>query len=407
MPPRRILPLLLLLLAAGCGSRTTRTGSGTGSDGSGSSGGSDPASTFAYVSSAPESSTYQINGYSVAASGALTPIAGSPFSTTGYGPLSMASTGSMLFGADGYSIDSFSIGSNGALKQTSSFAAGKLSQSSPSEPVGGPINLFFDASSSTLYDGFANLDGTENNGYQALSVSSGGAVKLIGNQGASPALGGMLAFAGNDEYAYTSSCYHGIPEISAFARGSNGALTQMAGGNFSAMPAAPSGDGYCPLGATADSSNHLIVSVGETSGDAMESSGPWQLATYSIDGSGNVSTVSTSSTMPTTDVGQPVSYLFSPDDKYLAVGGLAGLQVFAYDSTSGAISSLGTSAVLTGDNISQVAWDSGDHLYALAQQASNLYVYSVSSSGATAVSGSPYAAPGAYALTVVTVKSGT
>jgi 6-phosphogluconolactonase len=376
-------------------------GGGGGSGGSGSGSGSG-STEFAYVSATTSSSSYQIQGFSVANSGALTPISGSPFATQGYGPLSMAASDSMLFGSDGYSIDSFSIASDGAIKEVSSFKAGNLSSSSPPQPTGGPVDVFLDPSrsGSSLYDGFENLDGTENNGYQALTVNSSGTIGLIGNQGASPALGAPLAFSGDGQFAFTSSCYHGTPMISGFAVGSNGGLTGLSDANFSDLPAAPSGDSYCPIGAATDASNHLIVSVGVTQPEALQSSGPWQLATYTIDGSGNVTTTSTSSSMPTTSVGQPASYLLSPDNKYLAVGGQSGVQVFSYDSSTGTITALDGSSVLTGDAISQVAWDSGDHLFALAADVNSLYVYAVSSSGATAVSGSPYAVQGAYGLAV-------
>lgn len=402
MFPRRCFPLVFLLLAVGCGSKNTGPGMSTGP------GGSNPgasASTYAYVSAQPSSGTYQISGFSVATSGALTPLSGSPFATKGYGPLSMATNGSMLFGADGYAIYAFSISSSGALKPINSFNAGYLSKTGTPEPIGGPVNLFFDNSGATLYDGFANIDGTENNGYQALNYNSSGGISLIGNEGSGPALGGTLAFSGNDQFAYTSSCYHGTPAISGFARGSNGSLTGLTGTGFLTMPVPPSGDSYCPSGAAADTSNHLVISVGVTIGDGMESSGPWQLATYSIDGSGQVATASASTNMPTTNVGQPSSYLISPDGKYLAVGGASGLQVFAYSSSTGIITTLGGSSTLTSDDITQVAWDSGDHLYALSPQANSLYIYSVSASGTAAVSGSPYAVQGAYALTVLSANS--
>jgi len=403
MAPCRYFALFLLVLATGCGIITTGPGKGSGS-GPGNSNPAGNNATYVYVSASPAQNTYQISGFSVSANGALTPISGSPFSTSGYGPLSMAANGSLLFGADGYSIDTFSIGSSGALSETSSFKAGHLSSANP-EPTGGPIDLFFDTAGSTLYDGFANLDGTENNGYQALNITSSGGVSVIGSEGSGPALGGVLAFSGNDQFAYTSSCYHGIPAISGFARGSNGSLTGLVGQGFPAMPVAPSGDTYCPTGAATDTSNHLILSVGTAPPDGMQPTGPWQLATYSIDGSGQVSTASTSSTMPTTDVGQPAWYQLSHDNKYLAIGGQSGLQVFAYDANTGAISDLGNSSVLTGDNIAQLAWDSNDHLYALAAEANSLYVYSVGSSGATAASGSPYSVQGAYALTVTPGQS--
>ena len=74
-----------------------------------------PASpvAYVYVSSAPTSSTGQINGYAAASNGALTPIAGSPFP---YDVNYMAVNGAWLFGVANVDTDinSFSIASDGA-----------------------------------------------------------------------------------------------------------------------------------------------------------------------------------------------------------------------------------------------------------------------------------------------------
>src|SRR5260221_8519975 len=69
---------------------------------------------YIYVSSPATSSTDQIYGYSAAANGALTPIAGSPFP---FNVNYMAVTGSWLFGVANQDEDlySFSIGPNGSL----------------------------------------------------------------------------------------------------------------------------------------------------------------------------------------------------------------------------------------------------------------------------------------------------
>jgi hypothetical protein len=397
--------LLLLFIATGCSARL-----GFSPDPSpGPSPGPTSSSTvtYAYVSSTTSSGTFQISGYAVGSDGTLKQITGSPFVTSGYSPLALSGTGAMLFGADGYSIDSFTVASDGSLKQVSSFAAGNLSKGSPPTPVGGPIDLFFDHSSSVLYDGFANLNGTGNNGYQALSFDSKtGQVALIGNAGSSPGLDGVLAFTSGNQFAYTTSCYRGIPAITGFERGGNGTLTPLSESGPAPMPAAPSGQGYCPQGAAADSSNHLIIVVGITPSGGMPPTGPWQLAIYTVNSSGSVSTASTSSNMPTTNVGQPQSYLLSSDGKYLAVGGSSGLQVFAYSSTSGTITALGGGTVLTSAGISQIAWDAGDHLYALSRQSNSLSLYSVSASGATAVSGSPYSIDKPYGLAILTQTSG-
>src|SRR6266849_7936899 len=74
---------------------------------------------FVYVSSNKSGGTNVINGYSAAANGSLTPIPGSPFPwSVNY----LALNGAWLFGIynssqanGGQLIDSFLIGSNGAL----------------------------------------------------------------------------------------------------------------------------------------------------------------------------------------------------------------------------------------------------------------------------------------------------
>jgi hypothetical protein len=70
-----------------------------------------------YVSSTANLTGGRMYGYSAAPNGALTAIPGSPFSTNGVNY--MALNGAWLFGVANQDtdIDSFSIGSNGALKQ--------------------------------------------------------------------------------------------------------------------------------------------------------------------------------------------------------------------------------------------------------------------------------------------------
>lgn len=410
MLPFRRTGLLFLLLATGCSTQVGTSADPSPGPAPGPSPGPSGSSTatYAYVSSTTAAGTYQISGYAAGSDGTLKSLAGSPFATIGYGPLTMSETGSLLFGADGYSIYSFAAASDGSLKQISSFAAGNLSKTSPPSPVGGPVSLFFDHAGLTLYDGFANLNGTGNNGYQALSFNSKtGEVELIGNAGSSPGLDEALAFTSGDQFAYTTSCYRGIAAITGFQRGSNGALTPLSESGLAPMPTAPTGQGYCPQDVISDSGNHLIIAVGITPGGGMPPTGPWQLATYTVNSDGSVSTVSTSTSMPTTNVGTPQSYRLSPDGKYLALGGASGLEVFQYSSTSGTITALASGAALTTGSISQVAWDSGDHLYALSRQSNNLYVYSVSSSGAAAVSGSPYSTQKPYRLAILAQTSGS
>jgi len=119
---------------------------------------------YVYVSSSPSGGSSQINGYSADSTGRLTPIAGSPFpGSVQY----IALNGKWLFGEDNYTnIDSFSIGSNGALQHVSTINA---SQYNPYNS-GGPGNLFLDHTGATLYDGDIYAYGTGDNAYQSFTI---------------------------------------------------------------------------------------------------------------------------------------------------------------------------------------------------------------------------------------------
>jgi len=67
---------------------------------------------------------YEIDGYKADSTGALTPLAGSPFWKTSKRLFYLANTGHFLFVSDGTNLYSFSIASNGAIKQVSSVMRG-------------------------------------------------------------------------------------------------------------------------------------------------------------------------------------------------------------------------------------------------------------------------------------------
>lgn len=390
----RRMGLLLLALLTGCAAGTSPStafnnpGNGSGSGGSGGTGTTTPPSdpSYVYVSTG-SSSANQITGYSVGSDGSLTAIAGSPFATKGGTALFLAGTGNTLFGADGYSIYSFGVGAQGGLTQESKLAAG---QEENGEPVGGPVQLFFDSSQANLYSFYLNLDGPDSSGYGAYSFSNSGKVAQTNTAGGSTENTAMLAFTAKDHYAYTSSSFRGDPAITEYKRTGNGALTQVNENISFLSPTAPAGAGYLPYGAAADGSNHVIIAMGQTTEDSFAPNGPWQLAVYTASNSGKLTTASTYQNMTTVDVGNNVTwYAFSPDDKYLAVSGAAGVQVFAWNATNGTFTAVGTTKN-SGVSFDTVAWDASDHLYALSILSNSLYAYAVSGSTVTAVSGSPY-----------------
>jgi len=143
---------------------------------------------------------------------------------------------------------------------------------------------------------------------------------------------------------------------------------------------------------------------------AGASPGPSQLAIYTLDDSGNLSTSSTSQNMVTSQFA-PAYYQFSPDGRYPAGAGAAGLQVFAWDSASLTLTSIAaigsggtcTSSGCSGPAFGNIAWDENDQLYTILGQ--QLLVYDVGPSGVTPAPGSPYPVQNPVWVTVLPENS--
>ena len=101
--------------------------------------------------------------------------------------------------------------------------------------------------------------------------------------------------------------------------------------------------------------------------------------------------------MPYTAIGNVQDIWPSPSGKYLAVGGTKGLQLFHFNGAN-PITKF-TNALVTNE-IDQVFWDNSSHLYGIDQLTGKLYVFSVTSTGATQTHGSPYTIPGGWYIVV-------
>lgn len=328
---------------------------------------------YIYVSAAPSTSTFQIHGYAAASNGKLTPIPGSPFGTNDQ---FMALNGRWLFASNGTDIDSYSIASDGALKLSDTYNAGIKG--------GGPGDLFLDHTGASLYVGYINLGGTGNEGYQAYSIDqANGKITFINQVVGGPSIGSILSFIGNNVYAYSSGCYEFDPLIYGFKRQSDGAVTEL---NIQPpLPTAQSGKYYCSEFAAADPTNHLAIAVQPYSG--FNVAGPFQLATYSANTSGDLSTNSTYTNMPTVAVGDVTDYWMAPSGKLLAVGGTKGLQIFHFN---GANPITHYTNLLTTNEVDQMFWDNVNHLYAISKSAGKLYVFTVTPTSMSQAPGSPY-----------------
>jgi hypothetical protein len=328
---------------------------------------------YVYVANATTGGNSQINAYAASPNGGLTRIAGSPFQ---YNVNYMAVTGSWLFGVADMdeNIDSFSIGADGALSEREVYNVVNNGD--------GVISVYLDHTGSTLY---ADLYST-NNDYLSYSIDhSNGMLNQSGDLPGGPANNSPVSFIGNNKFAYSSSCYHFGPEIIGVQRARDGTLSYLNDFN-PPYPAEKSGGFYCPWLAAADPTNHLAIAMSPLTPD-WGSDGPTQLATYTVDSSGNLTTTSTYENMPSVLVGGVTNYWMSPSGEFLAVGGSLGLQLFRFNGANPITKKTG---LIVAKEVDQVFWDNANHLYAISRTAGKLWVFTVTATSVAPAPGSPH-----------------
>ena len=339
---------------------------------------------YVYVSSQPSQGNYEINAFAADSSGRLTAVSGSPFSAD---VLNMAVNGKYLFGTNGVDIFSFSIAPDGGLQQVSSINAQQYNGGNS----GGPYALFLDHTGATLYDEDIYGNNGANNDFQFFTINeASGALTYLGvTSVASTEFWTPLSFTGNNLYAFGSYCYHWGEDLYGFQRNNDGSLSYL--NNNPPMPTPQSGDFYCPFLAEGDPANHLAVSVWEICcGYGGQPVGAPQLATYTVDGSGNLTTQSTHANMPHTMVKYVTDLSMSPSGKLLAVAGGKGVQVFHFNGANPVTRYTGLLMKDPVGYIDQMFWDNANHLYVISNSASKLYVFTITPTSYHQAAGSPY-----------------
>jgi len=343
---------------------------------------SDSPVAYVYVSSTLKGGNVnEIKAFAAASDGKLTAVSGSPFQEN---VTNMAANGKYLFATNssGTAIESYSIESDGALR----YAATTDTAQSNDCNVLGP--LFLDHTGKSLYDMEFNGSGCDNNTYVTFSVDkSNGGLKDPGNSSGNAWLYLPASFIGDNVYAYSANCiedsYWGIY---GFKRSADGLLTEI---NINAAPPTPpEGYFYCPSLAAADPTDHVAISMQPVNQEDFSPDRLPQLATYTADAEGNLTTTSTRSNMPKTSVVSVTDLKMSPSGKLLAVGGTEGLEIFHFNGSKPITSYTG---ILKKDEINQFFWDNHNHLYAISWSADKLYVFTVTPTSYSEAPGSPYA----------------
>jgi 6-phosphogluconolactonase (cycloisomerase 2 family) len=331
------------------------------------------------------SSVNEIMGYAAAANGSLTPLPGSPWTAD---VTSMAVNGKYLFAANrnGVYVDAYHINqSNGSLALWSQSDVAAMN----SQDCGYSGQLVLDHTGATLYDLDYNDDGCANNDYRSLKINSSvGSLSKLGATQGNTWLTSTPTILANNVYAYAASClgnmYWGVW---GYRRQTNGDLTDLA--NFTrTLPTAKSGDFWCPSNPAADPSGHVAIVMQPVVGDSFASDGGAQIASFTVDANGNLTTTNTAAQMPVGSFGSALTSSMSPDGKLFAVGGSSGLQVFHFNAAS--VPTHYTN-LLVNVEIDQMFWDKQNHLYAISRPANKLYVFTVTTTSAGQAPGSPHA----------------
>ena len=344
-----------------------------------------------------------VDGFAVSSSGKLTAVPGSPFSDIAVEHLSV--TKKFLFGVgdDFKTLYTFSIASDGAIKQVASIDGVKDAHGNTGCCFG---PLVLDYTGSTVY----NLTDNVNVGSfeETFRIESNGDLQFIGNTETDGTFNikevfpTPLAFLSNNKFAYQTGCNYSDPESTpnaGFKRESGGLLQPV--GDVIAMPKAPSGEFYCGTDLAGDTSDHMAMLMEEVVDG--EFGGNNVLASFTADSHGNLTTKNTAKNMPIVSNGDhPVGAMsISPTGKLLALANNPlGFQVFHFNG--GEPITKYTGVLTPNDGFYQFGWDKSNHLFGLGYK--GLHVYSATPTSIKEEPGSPYSIPEARSVIVLTLK---
>jgi len=375
-----------------------------------------PEATAAATTAAPVAHVYVqthkgVEVFDAAADGKLTVVEGSLFGDSGQ---IESSNGSYLISVGTDYLHTYRIESNGAVgKQVSEINTQAYSGAECGWTNGAGAVL-----DHTGHYFYVQLFGATTNGgeenscaaWQTYKVGSNGEFTFLGSNvldyGSNDSAASIFlpTFSSNDKFAYSSYGTDFAPAFAALERDSSGVLQEMSA--FRPVNPIPdpsptdSFNYYYPSSMAADPAGHLAVAMVESF--AIPYPGPpLQLASYTINSAtGAIESTNTWADMPklwgNAGVNSAFTLNMSPSGKLLAVGSYPGLKIFHFNGAAPIRSY--SELLLPEVDIDQLAWDNNNHLYALSYSAGELYVYTVTPTSISKVSGSPYKVENAYGV---------
>ncbi|HEY1902253.1 MAG TPA: hypothetical protein VGG56_07490 [Terracidiphilus sp.] len=369
------------------------------------------AASVAPVAHVYVQTTKGVNVYGANAAGQLTLVKGSPFADTGQ---MEGNNGGYLISVGTDYLHSYKIESDGAV---GSQASEINTQSYDGSECGNTdaSGAIFDH---TGHDFYVQLYGAPGSGgvyaacaaWQTYRVETDGAFTFLASieyDGAADhdaTASSVPTISSNDGFGYgvfPEFSGFSYTELSTFTRISSGALEVNSSFTENVPPTNPSLTNgpwqYFPEFVQADPASHLaVVLVNQSFAGCCGYYGAQQLASYTINNTGSISTTNTWQNMPTVEISTIKTTDMSPSGRILAVAGDPGLQLFHFNGAAPATSY--GSVLLPSVAIDQLAWDNSNHLYALSYSTGELYVYTVTPTSISEASGSPYKVENAYGV---------
>jgi hypothetical protein len=355
-----------------------------------------PTAAYVYIQiQGPEGAVY---GFRASSTGQLTATPGFPFKPAG---LMIGSTATRFFTLGKDLIHSYGVASDGAIQsQSGQIALLDYAGSRCGGGTSGTDGAVLDHSGKYIYALLENGGDGGCAAYQSYIINSDGSFTFDGDTEVSVESGGSVdlpSILGSEAFAYADSFTGSIPGVGqessviGFRRESSGTLEQM---QFHETDPAPGGNYRTLRPDASPTGNFLVLQL------YPGNSNPPQLASYTVDPQGNISTANTSTNMPTTLLENPSS-TFSPSGNLFVIFADNGLSEFVGTGNGLEIYSFNGAAPLTlyktllgSTPIDGVAWDTSNHLYAFSSAENMLYVFTVTPTSVTEDSalsiGSPY-----------------
>jgi hypothetical protein len=322
-----------------------------------------------------------VYGFSASATGQLTAISGSPFKP---GSAIVGGSGSQFFTLGHTLLHSYAVGSNGAIgAQQSQIPIMNYAGGSCGGTQDGDNGAVLDHTGKYVYVLLQWNADASCSAYQTYKINSDGSFTFVGDTeedygsqsgDVNPTALDVPSILGNESFAYADESSGHDNGLIGLQRESTGTLDLIGGMN----PTFSGSEDYTPYYPDASpTGNYVVLQL-----DKYDSNPP-QLGSFTVASNGGLSSTNTPSNMPTSALTGPYS-TFSPGGNLFVLysdqgAGGNGIEIYNFN---GAGPLTLNKTLLSGTPISQVAWDSSNHLYATSYQTGKLYVFTVTSTSA-------------------------